>query len=57
MSLLTQCDEPLRKQKRRRMIQQDFNEKQGIVPRTVQKGVRDVLEATLVAEEQGGISG
>ncbi|MDD2432942.1 MAG: excinuclease ABC subunit UvrB [Clostridia bacterium] len=39
---------------RRRMIQQDFNEKQGIVPRTVQKGVRDVLEATLVAEEQEG---
>jgi excinuclease ABC subunit B len=37
---------------RRRRIQKAFNEKQGIVPQTVQKEVRDVLEVTLVAEEQ-----
>jgi excinuclease ABC subunit B len=37
---------------RRRGIQSEFNQKHGIVPQTVQKGVRDVLEVTLVAEEQ-----
>jgi excinuclease ABC subunit B len=37
---------------RRRKIQQAFNEEHGIIPQTVQKGVRDVIEATLVAEEQ-----
>ncbi|HHY05706.1 MAG TPA: excinuclease ABC subunit UvrB [Clostridia bacterium] len=42
----------LEETERRRRIQQTFNEKRGIVPQTVQKGVRDVLEATLVAEEQ-----
>ncbi len=37
---------------RRREIQMAHNEKHGIIPQTVQKRVRDVLEATLVAEEK-----
>ncbi|MGI6605530.1 MAG: excinuclease ABC subunit UvrB [Peptococcia bacterium] len=37
---------------RRRKIQQAFNEEHGIIPQTVQKGVRDVIEATLAAETQ-----
>ena len=37
---------------RRRSIQKAFNAKHGIVPQTVQKGVRDVLEATIIAEEE-----
>lgn len=37
---------------RRRKIQMAYNEEHGIIPQTVQKGVRDVLEATLVAEEK-----
>ena len=37
---------------RRRRIQSEFNQKHGIVPQTVQKEVRDVLEVTLAAEEQ-----
>lgn len=36
---------------RRRKIQLDYNKKYGIVPTTVKKAVRDVIEATKVAEE------
>jgi len=35
---------------RRRRIQEEFNRRHGITPRTVQKPVRDVIEATRVAE-------
>jgi len=37
--------------KRRREIQQAYNEKHGIVPTTIQKEVRDVIRATMVAED------
>ncbi|QAT43494.1 excinuclease ABC subunit UvrB [Aminipila luticellarii] len=37
---------------RRRGIQQSYNEKHGITPTTVKKAVRDVIEATKVAEEE-----
>lgn len=37
--------------KRRREIQIAFNQKHGIQPQTIQKAVRDVIEATKVAEE------
>ena len=36
---------------RRRSIQIAYNEKHGIVPKTIQKGVRDSIEATKIAEE------
>lgn len=37
---------------RRRKIQMDYNKKHGIVPKTIKKAVRDVIEATkMVAEE------
>ncbi len=36
---------------RRRKIQMEYNEEHGIVPQTVQKSVRNVIEATKVAEE------
>ncbi|WP_246055141.1 excinuclease ABC subunit UvrB [Pseudalkalibacillus caeni] len=35
---------------RRRTIQQEFNEKHGITPQTIQKEVRDVIRATVTAE-------
>ncbi len=38
---------------RRRQIQMDYNKKYGIVPTTVKKSVRDLIEATKVAEGQG----
>ncbi|QNU68172.1 excinuclease ABC subunit UvrB [Ruminiclostridium herbifermentans] len=38
---------------RRRQIQMDYNKKYGIVPTTVKKSVRDLIEATKAAEEQG----
>ncbi|WP_422447264.1 excinuclease ABC subunit UvrB [Thermoanaerobacterium sp. DL9XJH110] len=38
---------------RRRKIQMDYNKKHGIVPQTVKKAVRDVIEATKVAEDRG----
>lgn len=37
---------------RRREIQLAYNKKNGITPRTIQKAVRDVIEATRVAEEK-----
>ncbi|ACX52911.1 excinuclease ABC, B subunit [Ammonifex degensii KC4] len=38
---------------RRRRLQIEYNQKHGIVPRTVEKPVREVIEATKVAEEKG----
>lgn len=37
---------------RRRQLQMDFNNDHGIVPTTIQKSVRDLIEATKVAEEE-----
>lgn len=37
--------------KRRRSIQEAYNEEHGITPKTIQKGVRDVIRATTTAEE------
>jgi excinuclease ABC subunit B len=42
---------------RRREIQQAFNEKHGITPKTIKKGVRDVVQATMVAEDSQGYGG
>ncbi|HHV30539.1 excinuclease ABC subunit UvrB [Acetivibrio mesophilus] len=36
---------------RRRKIQSEYNQKHGITPKSVQKGIRDVIEVTKVAEE------
>lgn len=36
---------------RRRRIQLEYNRKHGITPQTVRKGVRDLIEATVAAEE------
>ncbi len=36
---------------RRRKIQMEYNMKHGITPKTIQKGIRDVIEATKAAEE------
>lgn len=36
---------------RRRKIQQAFNEKHGITPKTIKKEIRDVIRATIAAEE------
>lgn len=38
--------------KRRRSIQEEYNEKHGITPMTIQKEIRDVIRATHAAEEQ-----
>ncbi len=37
---------------RRRKIQQEHNEKHNIEPKSIQKSIRDVIEATKVAEEE-----
>ncbi|MGI6776914.1 MAG: excinuclease ABC subunit UvrB [Acetivibrionales bacterium] len=37
---------------RRRGMQMEYNEKHGIIPETVRKSIRDVIEATKVAEEK-----
>ena len=38
--------------KRRRAIQEEYNEKHGITPQTIQKEIRDVIRATQAAEDQ-----
>ena len=38
--------------KRRRAIQEKYNEEHGIVPQTIQKDIRDAIRATHAAEEQ-----
>ncbi|MBE3570058.1 MAG: excinuclease ABC subunit UvrB [Bacillales bacterium] len=38
--------------KRRRAIQEAYNQEHGITPKTIQKGIRDVIRATYAAEEQ-----
>ena len=42
---------------RRRAIQQKYNEEHGITPKTIEKSVRAVIEATKVAEESTGYKG
>ncbi len=42
--------------KRRRAIQEEHNEKHGITPQTIQKEIRDVIRATIAAEEQESYS-
>lgn len=37
---------------RRRTIQIAYNEEHGIVPKTIQKGIRDLIRATAVAEDE-----
>ncbi len=37
---------------RRRKIQQEYNEKHGITPKTIQKSVRDTIKATIVEDIQ-----
>lgn len=38
--------------KRRRAIQEEYNAKHGITPQTIQKEIRDVIRATIAAEDQ-----
>ena len=41
--------------KRRRTIQEEYNKKHGITPKTIQKEIRDVIRATQAAEDQEDI--
>ena len=41
---------------RRRKIQKEYNEKNGIVPKTIKKAVRDTIKAIVVEEEKGKYS-
>lgn len=42
----------IRETNRRRKLQMDYNEQHGITPKSVEKGVRDVIQATKVAEDE-----
>ncbi|MDP4179322.1 MAG: helicase-related protein, partial [Bacillota bacterium] len=44
-------DRAITETNRRRKIQMEYNEKNGIVPTTISKDIRDVIEITTVAEE------
>lgn len=41
----------MKETERRRAIQKDYNERHGMVPTTIIKDVRDIIEATKVSEE------
>ncbi|MBD7913879.1 excinuclease ABC subunit UvrB [Clostridium sp. Sa3CUN1] len=45
-------DKAMKETERRRKIQIEYNEKNGITPQTIIKDVREVIEATKVAEEK-----
>ena len=45
-------DKAIKETERRRKIQIEYNEKNGITPQTIIKDVREVIEATKVAEEK-----
>jgi len=45
-------DKAIKETERRRSIQMAYNEKHGITPQTIRKKVRDVIEATKVAESK-----
>jgi excinuclease ABC subunit B len=45
-------DKAMKETERRREIQIAYNEKHGITPQTIRKKVRDVIEATKVAESK-----
>lgn len=45
-------DKAIKETERRREIQMAYNEKHGITPQTIRKKVRDVIEATKVAESK-----
>ena len=44
-------DRAIKETNRRREIQMNYNKEHGIVPKTIVKGIRDVIEATKVAED------
>ncbi|OPJ65806.1 excinuclease ABC subunit UvrB [Clostridium chromiireducens] len=44
-------DKAMKETERRRKLQKEYNEKNGITPTTIIKDVRDIIEATRVAEE------
>ncbi len=44
-------DQAIKETKRRRSIQEEYNREHGITPTTIQKDVRDVIRATIAAEE------
>lgn len=45
-------DRAIKETSRRRKIQEEYNQKNGIIPTTIIKDVRDVIEATKVSEEE-----
>ncbi|RRJ62230.1 excinuclease ABC subunit UvrB [Paenibacillus oralis] len=51
-SITESMDQAIKETERRRTIQIAYNEKHGITPQTVRKKVRDVIEATKVAESK-----
>lgn len=48
-------DRAIRETERRRAIQQQFNEEHGIVPKTIVKQVRDIIEISAPASEVGAV--
>ena len=51
-NITSSMDRAIKETNRRRKIQQEYNEEHHIVPQTIIKDVRDVIEATKVSEEQ-----
>lgn len=50
-TVTSSMEKAIQETNRRRSIQEEFNRKHGITPETVQKAIRDVIEATYAAEK------
>ena len=50
--LTESMEKAIKETNRRRKIQSDYNEKNGIVPKTIQKSVRDAIKATILEEAE-----
>ncbi|MEY7999184.1 excinuclease ABC subunit UvrB [Clostridium sp. Mt-5] len=51
-TITNSMDKAIGETKRRRRIQMDYNKKNGIIPQTIHKDIREVIESTMVLEEK-----
>ncbi|WP_333861306.1 excinuclease ABC subunit UvrB [Clostridium sp.] len=51
-TITNSMDKAISETKRRRQIQMEYNKKKGIKPKTINKAIREIIESTMVLEEE-----
>ncbi|WP_333887726.1 excinuclease ABC subunit UvrB [Clostridium sp.] len=51
-TITNSMDKAISETKRRRQIQMEYNKKKGIKPKTINKAIREIIESTIVLEEE-----